>query len=228
MLEHRQKERPRWIVMKPEDSELLKRTWLPDGLKAVDLEFIGSGSQGEVYRIDHNRCIKVYTAKKYFHRELANLKKGDGDPLLPQVYEWGKYYIIREYIDGISLSSYFKMGRPLTPQISMNLVDLWETFKRLGYRRCDTRLSHVYIINPAGALKIIDPTNVMNNKRSFPRKMFSGLERYGVKATFLDHVRELRPDVYRQWKKYLGEWKNHKLTDCPKGIKTPGSKAQGF
>lgn len=46
---------------------------------------------------------------------------------------------------------------------------------------------------------------VMNNKRSFPRKMLSGLERYGVKATFLDHVRELRPGVYRQWKKYLGE-----------------------
>lgn len=188
--------------MRPEDNAFLKRTKLPDGLQAADLEFIGSGSQGDVYKIDHNHCIKIYRAQKYFHRELANLKKGDGDPLLPQVYGWGKYYIIREYIDGISLSSYFQMGRPLTPQLSMNLVALWETFKRLGYRRCDMRLSHIYI-NHDGVLKIIDPTNVMNNKRTFPRKMLSGLEQYGVKEAFLNHVHELRSDVYRQWKKHL-------------------------
>jgi len=184
--------------MRPEECKLLKRTTLPEGVEIAALEFVGAGSQGEIYRIDRDRCIKVYNAKKYFRRELANLRKGEGDPLIPKVFAWGKYYIIREYVDGISLSSYFKKERPMTAKLSLKLIELWETFKRLGYKRLDMRLPHIYL-TPGGGMKIIDPTNVMNNRREYPRKLLSGLERYGVKETFLDHVRQLRPDIYNRW-----------------------------
>ena len=190
--------------MRPEDSICLKRTRLPEDIETVGLEFIGAGSQGEVYRIDRNRCIKVYKSKKYFHRELANLKKGEGEPLIPEVFESGKYFIIREYVNGLSLAAYFKKGGPMTAQLAIKLVDLLAALKRVGYRRLDMRLPHIYL-TPAGTLKIIDPTNVMNNKRTFPQKLLSGLESYGVKETFLQHVRKIRPDLYLEWQRHLDD-----------------------
>ena len=69
---------------------------LPEKLKSLDLELIGSGKQGHVYHIFDKLCVKVYKKEKYFKRELKTLKLGQDSPFFPRLYEWGDYYIIRE------------------------------------------------------------------------------------------------------------------------------------
>lgn len=172
---------------------------IPCTIDKSALEYVGSGRQGEVYRLNKYSCIKIYYKTKYQRRELANLKKGEYDPLFPKVDEWGKNYIIREYIDGISLSSYFNKGMPLTTDLSMKLIDLWESLERLGFKRLDIRISHIYVL-PNGNLKLIDPTNLMNHRRSYPRKLLSGLQQHGVMEAFLLKAKEIRPDIYKKWK----------------------------
>lgn len=172
---------------------------IPCTIDTSVLEYVGSGRQGEVYRLNKYSCIKIYYKSKYQRRELANLKKGESHPLFPKVYEWdNNNYIIREYIDGISLLSYFNRGMPLTTDLSMKLIDLWESLERLGFKRLDIRTSHIYVL-PKGNLKIIDPTNLMNHRRLYPRKLLSGLQRHGVMEAFLLKAQEIRPDIYKKW-----------------------------
>lgn len=162
------------------------------------LKFIGAGKQGKVYLIDHNTCIKLYKKKKYFNRELKNLKKAQGKPIFPCIYEVGKNYIIREYIDGVSLSSYFNKGKKLNRNIVEQIVNILESLKQLGFKRIDYRLAHI-IITKQGELKVIDPTNVNNNRRSYPKKLISGLTKYGQKEAFLEYLKDSRPDLYNRW-----------------------------
>lgn len=170
---------------------------LPSNLRIDDLALIGEGNQGIVYLIDPSRCIKVYKRSKFLKRELSVLKRAKGEPKFPALYEWGDKYIIREYISGVDLETYLK-NNPLTEALSRQLLELYETFKRLRFKRLDTRLAHI-IITPNEQLKIIDPTNAMNKKSSYPRKLLAGLDNLGLKKVFLEHTANINSSLYEKW-----------------------------
>ena len=180
------------------ESKLLKK--LPHSVNPNNLEFLGSGIQGEVYRINPRLCIKLFKKKKYFFRELNNLQRGRHSPLFPKINEWGNYYIIREYISGISLSSYLEEGHPFTKSTAIKIITIWEGLRELGFTRLDFRIPHIYFL-PDGKVKIIDPANLMENDRKYPKQLLAGLKAYGVKQTFLALVEEISPDIYREWLK---------------------------
>ena len=178
-------------------------------VRLEQLEFIGAGKHGEVYKLDDKRCIKIYKGRQYLRKELAALQRGADAPFFPEVYEWGPDYIIREYAPGIPLNRYLRTEK-FTPDIAGQLVEMEETMRRLRFRRADTRLSHV-IIDPAGKLWLIDPVNTMRPSPSFPRKLLKGLIRRGVEGEFLDYVKQHYPQVYPRWQRHLGS-----LLDKPK------------
>jgi predicted Ser/Thr protein kinase len=170
---------------------------LPDNLKIKDLKYIGEGNQGTVYLIDPLRCIKVYKKNKFFKGELAVLQQTKGEPRFPELYEWGDNYMIREYIPGVDLETHLK-DNPLTEALSSQLLDIYETFKRVRFKRLDTRLTHI-IITSSGELRIIDPTNAMNKESSYPKNLLSGLEHLGHKKKFLEHVKKTNPPLFENW-----------------------------
>ena len=170
---------------------------LPDNLRIADLQKVGEGEQGIVYLIDPGRCIKVYKKSKYYDRELAVLQRTAGEPRFPKLFKWGHNYIIREYIPGIDLITYLKTNA-LTEAISGQLLEVLECFKRLRFRRIDTRLAHI-IVTPDIQLRLIDPTNAMNKEQTYPKNLLAGLEELGVKRTFLEHVKKINPQLYERW-----------------------------
>ncbi|NMB45046.1 MAG: hypothetical protein GX998_01405 [Firmicutes bacterium] len=174
---------------------------LMEGVKIEQLEFVGAGKHGEVYKIDDRRCIKIYKERHYLRLELAALQRGEDAPFFPRVYDWGRDYIIRQYAPGVPLNRYLR-GNPFTLDIARQLVEMVETMHRLGFRRADTRLSHV-IIDPKGKLWLIDPVNTMRKSPSFPRKLLKGLMRRGVDGEFLEYVEAHYPQTYARWEKYL-------------------------
>lgn len=165
------------------------------------LSFVGAGKEGRVYRLDGTRCVKYYNHAKYQRRELAALTRGAGDPLLPRVHSWGRSYVIREYIEGTALFDYLS-AHPLTRDLAEKILQMHETLIRLGFHRADLRLSHV-ILTPDGRLRVIDPTNMMKDHRTFPRKLLYDLQRLGKREEFLAWTARLRPDVYRRWQEHL-------------------------
>ena len=170
-------------------------------IRLEQLEFIGAGKHGEVYKIDEKRCIKIYKARHYLRKELAALQRGADARFFPKVYDWGGDYIIREYAPGIPLNRYLRTER-FTKDIARQLVEMVETMRELRFRRADTRLSHV-IIDPKGKLWLIDPVNTMKPSPPFPRKLFKGLIRRGVDGEFMEYVRQHYPQAYDRWERHV-------------------------
>lgn len=172
---------------------------LPTGLKLESLELIGEGAQGIVYRVNNSECIKFYKDLKYAERELKILLKARKKTrLFPQIHRWGKGYMIREYIEGINLDQYLQSHR-LTKAISRQLVGLIKDFKKLGFKRLDTRLDNV-IITPQGTLRPIDPTSAMLYRQTYPKIMLNHLKRLGLKKRFLKDLKNIDRKLYMKWK----------------------------
>lgn len=165
-----------------------------------DLELIGKGTQGNVYRIDIQKCIKVFKRKKECQNELKTLLMAQGDAHFPVLYEFGANYIIREYVNGIELNEYLS-NQKLTPQISKKLIELYDTMVKIGYLRRDAAIFHIFV-TPSGELKVIDTAKAMKKKSTIPDLLISGLENIGCKEDFFNFLKANRPDLYIQWLNY--------------------------
>lgn len=184
---------------------------LYDGLNIKELKLLGSGTQGRVYRIDYQKCIKIFKKKSVFRAELETLTMGQIDKHFPTLYTYGKNYIIRECVDGIELDKYLQ-ANSLTPSISNKIIELYDALKKIGFKRLDTTLFHIFI-NEYGELKLIDTAKAIKKKTIYPYKIMKGLEKLGHKKVFMDFVKTNRPDLYNIWVKYskninmkIGEW----------------------
>lgn len=134
----------------------------PD-INIKNLEFIGKGTQGKVYRIDSKKCLKIFKSKKSCKNELQTLVIAQGDIHFPKLYEYGSNYIIREYINGIELNEYLSKQK-LTPELSNELIILYESMVKVGYTRHDAAIFHIFVM-PSGELKLIDTAKAMKKNQ---------------------------------------------------------------
>lgn len=165
-----------------------------------DLELIGKGTQGKVYRIDSQKCIKVFKSKRECKDEISTLLMAQADIHFPKLYQYGMNYIIREYVNGIELNEYLSVQK-LTPQLSSKLIELYEAMVRIGYLRQDSAIFHIFV-TPSGELKLIDTAKAMKKKSMIPNLLISGLEDLGYKETFFNFLKSNRPYLYEKWINY--------------------------
>lgn len=165
-----------------------------------NLEFIGKGTEGDVYKINSQRCIKIFKSKKTCKDEINALLMAQSDAHFPKIYEYGSNYIIREYINGIELNE-FLSKQNLTPGLSNKLIELYESMVKVGYRRHDAAIFHIFVL-PSGELKLIDTAKVMRKKSLIPNLLISGLEDIGCKEVFFEFLKSNKPDLYKQWINY--------------------------
>lgn len=171
------------------------------GFDLNELELLGSGTQGKVYRISSDKCIKVFKKREACKAEIESLIIAQSDVHFPRLYSFGDKYIIRECINGIPLDDYLKK-HPLNEKISLKIVSLYEAMAKIGYRRLDTALFHIFITQ-SGYFKLIDPAKAMKKKAIYPRLIISGLKELGYKDEFLSFVKKKRPELYNSWIKYI-------------------------
>lgn len=171
-----------------------------DAINLKKLKVIGKGTQGKVYLLDSQKCIKVFKSKKDCDNEVKTLLMAQGNLHFPKLYEWGINYIIREYVNGIELDEYL-LKESLTPEISNKLVELYEAIVKVGYLRKDTAIFHI-LVTPCCDLKLIDTAKAMKKKTIIPSLLISGLEDIGCKEEFFYFLKNNRPDLYIQWINY--------------------------
>jgi putative serine/threonine protein kinase len=175
----------------------VSQMFLPHGLKKKDLQFIGKGVHGQVYRINHSSCIKIFNEPEVKTLEMTILQKAANEPRFPKVYESGPNYLIREYIEGIPLSAYLRKY-PLTEAISSQLIEIFKVFEKLHFTCLDIGLNNL-IITPDGLVRVIDPVGLKRVVRVYPKKMLSHLKKIGIQETFLKHVKKMKPELYQKW-----------------------------
>lgn len=167
------------------------------GLNLKELPLLGKGTQGKVYKIDSQSCIKIFKSKRICKNELETLMIAQKDRHFPRLYSAGDDYIIRECINGIELNRYLAQN-PLTPWISNKIIDLYEAMSKVGYKRLDSAIFHI-LVTPDHELKLIDTSKALKKKTIYPRLLLNGLEKLGYKQEFLDFVSCIRPDLYKKW-----------------------------
>lgn len=173
---------------------------LKHDINIKDLELIGRGTQGSVYKIDSQKCIKIFKSKKECRAEMETLIMAQGDSHFPVLYQYGTNYIIREYVQGIELNEYLSFEK-LSPQISLKLIELYEAMVKAGYLRLDAAIFHIFV-TPSGELKLIDTAKAMKKKSVIPNLLISGLEDAGCKEAFFSFLNSSRPDLYIKWINY--------------------------
>ncbi|PRR83804.1 hypothetical protein [Clostridium vincentii] len=170
---------------------------LYEGFNIKELELLGFGTQGKVYKINSDRCIKIFKRKQICADELETLVMAQKDSHFPKLYSHGENYIIREYIDGIELDKYLS-SHPLTASLSTKLIHLYEAMIQVGYNRLDTALFHIFI-TPSDDMKLIDTAKSMKKKTLYPYLIIKGLEELGYKRDFFNFIKDIRPDLYTKW-----------------------------
>ncbi|MCA1029728.1 hypothetical protein LCL95_01625 [Bacillus timonensis] len=167
-----------------------------------NLKFIGKGVHGAVFELSDNVVVKIFGDEDVCAREHYALSLGQGTNLLPKVYCHGPKFIAMEKIEGIDLREYFQ-SQPLTKEMSAKLIQLLVTFKEIGYQRIDHHKRHIFI-QYDGSLRVLDVgTTVWRNRvYPYPRKLLNSLGKQ-YKNLFLQHVKEMNPDLYEEWRTYI-------------------------
>lgn len=171
------------------------------GLNIKNLQLLGCGTQGKVYKIDSQRCIKIFKRKQDCKDEFETLTIAQIDWHFPRLYQYGENYIIRECINGVELDKYLS-EHPLTPNISNKIIELYEAMIKVGYNRLDSAIFHIFI-TPSGNLKLIDTAKAMKKTAIYPHLIISGLTKLGYKTQFLSFVKNTRPDIFNKWLPYI-------------------------
>lgn len=168
------------------------------GYNVEKLEFLGKGIHGKVYKIDDEKCLKVFYKARFYKSELETLIMAQGYRQFPRLYSYGDKYIIREFIDGIELDKYLKKN-PLTIEISKEIIEAYEALKGAGFSRVDAVLFHLFVTG-SGRIRIIDTARVMKEKSDYPKLILKGLKELDCRETFLEHLKILRPKLYNKWR----------------------------
>ena len=65
-----------------------------DGININELQLLGFGTQGKVYKIDSQRCIKIFKKTRVCKDEIKTLTMAQIDSHFPKLYSFGKkiYY----------------------------------------------------------------------------------------------------------------------------------------
>lgn len=169
---------------------------------------VGKGVEGAVFKLSNDRCVKIFANPKHMEQEKEAMLKGQGLSFMPKLYETGSNYIIREYIHGPSLPDYLKKQGTITKSMAAQIVRMIKDMKQMGYR-LDRNVKLHILVHQNKTLKVIDHVNAYEKKsnESAPVRLFETLSKLGLLDRFVKQVKEIDPELYKEWKKYLGKKK---------------------
>ena len=168
-----------------------------DSISLKGLPLVGKGAHGRVYKLDEYRCIKICKNAKDMQMEYRVLKKVEGYPQFPRVYECEDRYMIREYIAGPNIVDYIKHNG-LDSYLARELTELIIVFISLGFTRIDIRMGEVFVTG-GGRIRIIDTTRYMDKRASYPRKMLKTLKGLGYYNQYMSFLKQNYPRFYISW-----------------------------
>ncbi|MCC5424422.1 protein kinase [Clostridium botulinum] len=160
-------------------------------------EFLGSGHNGIVYLLPDKKVIKIFKEKKVCKKEREILQKTNNSKYFPKVYDYGDYFILREYIRGERLDHYIKQNG-INKRLTHNIIKLIKEFERLKFKKLDIRCKDIYV-DKKYKLRIIDPKNNYSKTVVYPRHLMKGLNKLKVLDDFLIQVEKEELKYYNLW-----------------------------
>ncbi|TGA98706.1 hypothetical protein E4665_07565 [Sporolactobacillus shoreae] len=188
--------------------EDFKRIIVTDGGKSLVVHnptsypLIGCGSQGAVFKLSEDQCVKIYLDEEHAKTEAAALEAGRDLPFIPRIYEHGPCYVVMDYINAPNLKEYLKGCTFLPEFIVKKLLSLLKGLKAAHFTMIDAPLRHIFVLENE-VLKVVDHVNSFQKKHPVPLKLLRDLQIILLKDSFLMQVKRLEPETYREWENYF-------------------------
>jgi len=164
---------------------------------------VGKGSQGAVFKLSDEKCVKIYADPLQAKMEQEALKTSKKNPFMPKVYDTGKNYIVMEYLNGPTLKDYLLGSMYMPEDITRKLLHLLKEFKKAKFTMVDAPLRHIFIVN--NELKVVDHVNAFKRIHPVPIKLLRDLKLLLLKDSFLMQVQKLEPDTYEEWDRFFNK-----------------------
>lgn len=175
------------------------------GYKIEDCKYLGEGYEGQVLLTPDNKALKIFNnPEKAFH-EYDILKKCEGSPFFPKVYEFNGNAVLREFVGGMELREYLENYK-LNETLCRNLILLMFEFIKMGFTRIDIGSKHIFVQEDMSVM-IIDPRKSYTKVVDAPYKLLRAMERRGQLEYFLKVLVEMNPAVAKIWmERYTWEY----------------------
>lgn len=175
-----------------------------------EAEFLGQGNNGVVYSLPENKVIKIFVEESVCKDESRILAKSKGSKYFPKLYKIGRFYIVRDMVQGVQLDKYIKENG-LNKELTLNIYKLTKEFKRLGFSKIDTRCKDV-MVGKYNEVMLIDPKKAFTRRVNFPRHLMKGFLKLKVLDEFFIYMMKIDKNKAEEWKnKFSGYWEKEKL-----------------
>jgi RIO-like serine/threonine protein kinase len=162
---------------------------------------IGKGSQGAVFKLSEDKCLKIYADPLQAKMEIAALLAGRRLKCMPELYETGSNYVVMEYFNGPTLKEYLLGSMFMPEDITKKLLYLLKELKKARFTMVDAPLRHIFVVN--NQLKVVDHVNAFKRNHPVPIKLIRDLKLLLLKDSFFMQVQKLEPETYRIWNEFL-------------------------
>ena len=165
---------------------------------------IGMGTQGAVFQLTDDTCVKIYLDPLQAAMEAEALQAGQHLSFFPKVYETGTNFIVMEYFNAPTLKEYLINCTYIPESISKKLLKILKQLKRAKFTMIDAPLRHIFVLENE-ELKVIDHVNAFKRIHPVPLKLLRDLNMMLLKDSFLVQVKNLEPSTFLEWERYFNE-----------------------
>ncbi|WP_440970224.1 hypothetical protein ACSS6N_23155 [Peribacillus frigoritolerans] len=123
------------------------------------LKLIGEGSQGAVFQLDEDRCVKIYVNPNAATKEGKALEAAKDTHIVPRLYEVGPNYVIMEYLKGPNLKDYLKETKDIPESFTKQIIMIRKELKRVGFIRIKTSIGH-FVVTEGNVLKALSCSSI--------------------------------------------------------------------
>lgn len=162
-----------------------------------ECKFLGKGKEGSVYLTPEGYALKIFNNKKKAEAEVDLLEKVQGSRFFPKVLFIANNMVLRDYVEGDVLFDYINRNG-LSYNLSIEIIELIEDFKRLKLTRLDIRGAHIFV-NEDEKIQVIDPRKIFIKKTPYPKEIIKILVKQNAFDEFLKHLLEYKPKLLKYW-----------------------------
>ncbi|EKQ57996.1 MULTISPECIES: hypothetical protein [unclassified Clostridium] len=166
-------------------------------LDIKECEFLGKGKEGSVYLTPEGYALKIFYNKRKAEDEAALLERVKDSRFFPNVIFIANNMILRDYVEGDNLYDYINKNG-LSYNLSVEIINLIEEFKRLKFTRLDIRNAHIFV-NKNEKIQVIDPRKVFIKKTPYPKEIIKILVKLNLFEEFLKHLLDYNPKLISYW-----------------------------
>lgn len=167
-------------------------------IKLDECKYIGGSYNSSVYLMKDNRVVKIYKDPLECKKQYELLKSTSIGNFFPKIYNFCGHYIIREYIDGISIIKYIHENN-FCSSFALRLIKFLETLEINNILNLNIEFKDIFVMKD-NALRLIDISSG-DLKENTMCKILQSLKNLNVLDKFLYELKNYNIDLYNRWTK---------------------------